>query len=696
MSDRVRSGSDSGMTPPPTKKAARRQPFCLSWLEEPEFSPWLARCEDNEYKAKCLACNKTLRAGKNDLRKHSGTQKHLTRLLNTKIETLEEKCSSSSLLSYAERVKREEIVSVLDIVEHRRSFYSFNHSAEMTNRAECDSNIIKNKKLKRTKIVAILKNVLNKAVVDKVTTILRSIPFSILVDESTDMSGNKNLCILARYMYEGKIQTYLLDYFQLKDGKAEYLYTCFQQIMERYKLPTSNIIGICIDNANVMLDKRNSFVSGLIEDNKNEVAIFPCICNSMNLVASYACECLPKHVAKLLHMLYNYFANSNKKQQGLEELQEIMNMTRQKMREPAKPKWLTLAQSVESVVKQWDTLYEFFAAEISKDVTLCGVHNSVTAIFNHLNCLYTKAYLNFLNYILKLIHQFNTLFQTDEVLIHCFMAECDRFLRVIAFNFMHPQIVDRDDLHLIDPCNVGNLLPIQSITIGHEAKNIIQELRTSGDDDKEIRITEFYQNCQQFYQELFKGVIQRLPYTESFMRKLSFLIPEKALSLNKCDDDIEIIAKKFKSKVNVGDTMTEWRIMTFHFDKELREEMKKLNVCEFWERIKEVEDYAGKQKFNNMYTLAQICLSLPHSNAEIERLFSLVNEVKTKDRNGLKPETVAALTRVRLDLRNTNTTCTNYPITREMLQFDSSIYERNSFSQEISKVIIQDETKNSD
>ncbi|XP_026672447.1 uncharacterized protein LOC113464790, partial [Ceratina calcarata] len=306
------------MTPPPTKKVIRRKSFCPSWLEDPELSPWLAKCEDNPYKSQCIVCKKTLEGGKADLLRHSRTKLHM-RLAQSQVACHAGESSSESVstttTSFVDDVKEAEITCVLGIIEHSRSFHSYNHFTKMMCRAGKDSNILSKMTLKRTKISAIIKNVLNKAVVDKVTAILRVNPFSVLVDESTDVSDNRNLCILARYTYKGTIQTYLLDYFRLKDATADYMYKCFQYTMEKYNLPMTNVVGICTDNASVMLGKHNSFVSRLLEQNKNEVVTLPCICHSMHLVACRACEHLPKDIEDFLHMLYSYFSKSDKRQQ---------------------------------------------------------------------------------------------------------------------------------------------------------------------------------------------------------------------------------------------------------------------------------------------------------------------------------------------------------------------------------------------
>ncbi|XP_076278769.1 uncharacterized protein LOC143208314 isoform X2 [Lasioglossum baleicum] len=66
----------SDMQPPAPKKMCTKK-FVDSWLSDPSFMPWLAKCEGNPYEAKCLVCNKTLQASRYDLSRHSSAKAHL-------------------------------------------------------------------------------------------------------------------------------------------------------------------------------------------------------------------------------------------------------------------------------------------------------------------------------------------------------------------------------------------------------------------------------------------------------------------------------------------------------------------------------------------------------------------------------------------------------------------------------------------
>jgi hypothetical protein len=53
-----------------------RKPFRMEWLDVPEFKDWLSPDPDSPHKARCLACNTILNAGKSELEKHAAGAKH--------------------------------------------------------------------------------------------------------------------------------------------------------------------------------------------------------------------------------------------------------------------------------------------------------------------------------------------------------------------------------------------------------------------------------------------------------------------------------------------------------------------------------------------------------------------------------------------------------------------------------------------
>ena len=83
----------------------------------------------------------------------------------------------------------------------------------------------------------------------------------------------------------------------------------------------------------------------------------------------------------------------------------------------------------------------------------------------------------------------------------------------------------------------------------------------------------------------------------------------------------------------------EWRALLYSRD-QLSPLAGKTPVA-FWSELQQVTDGTGEPKFPVLCQLMCALLTLPHSSACVERVFSQVNMVKTKVTNRLNASTVA-------------------------------------------------------
>lgn len=71
------------------------------------------------------------------------------------------------------------------------------------------------------------------------------------------------------------------------------------------------------------------------------------------------------------------------------------------------------------------------------------------------------------------------------------------------------------------------------------------------------------------------------------------------------------------------------------------------DTTKFWAEVSQYKDAAGNNPFSEISCFAFQLLSLHWSNADVERLFSQMNLVKTKLRNRIQSDTVNAILHVR-------------------------------------------------
>lgn len=119
----------------------------------------------------------------------------------------------------------------------------------------------------------------------------------------------------------------------------------------------------------------------------------------------------------------------------------------------------------------------------------------------------------------------------------------------------------------------------------------------------------------------FEDIVKRLPFDKIFLDSLDFLNPAITLDFDRHrKGHLDSILKKFESKqLDAPAVNNEWRAMTYFCAKETKEELLTLDVAQFWHHISSLRNLSdGCQKFKNISQLAQLCLSLLHSNTDAE------------------------------------------------------------------------------
>lgn len=86
------------------------------------------------------------------------------------------------------------------------------------------------------------------------------------------------------------------------------------------------------------------------------------------------------------------------------------------------------------------------------------------------------------------------------------------------------------------------------------------------------------------------------------------------------------------------------------------------NVIEFWSEVRSYKNSAGINTFKELSDLAISALSLPHSNASVERAFSAMNIVKNKLRNKMDVNTLNSILFIRNYLKIINKNCYSYEL----------------------------------
>uniref|UniRef100_A0A0K8TX93 HAT C-terminal dimerisation domain-containing protein n=1 Tax=Bactrocera latifrons TaxID=174628 RepID=A0A0K8TX93_BACLA len=162
-------------------------------------------------------------------------------------------------------------------------------------------------------------------------------------------------------------------------------------------------------------------------------------------------------------------------------------------------------------------------------------------------------------------------------------------------------------------------------------------------------------DCLQFYIISLEEIQRRLPLGTGIFKEMEFLSPEIAMGVkgNKNDFTFKNICSRFN--VDAYALLPEWRTFEFNFKSDEKDNLLKMGTEEFW--ITKMKNLNDNFLFPTISKLAKFVLTLPHANADSERIFSIVTDVRTKKRNKLSHANLTSICIIRSFLQDENLNC---------------------------------------
>ena len=152
-------------------------------------------------------------------------------------------------------------------------------------------------------------------------------------------------------------------------------------------------------------------------------------------------------------------------------------------------------------------------------------------------------------------------------------------------------------------------------------------------------IAEFNQACLRFYIKLCQNIRSRFDFDNGVLKFIPNFEPEKALS-GTVKSVVPILKLVPTFPCDIETLNFEWRLLA---DMPSLVMYKDMAIEEFWFQISTITNNDEEYLFENISKLAKALLCLPQSSANVERIFSQHNLIKTRLRNKLCTKTAGAL-----------------------------------------------------
>lgn len=624
------------------------QHFRDEWLKNPKYEKWLQTVLGDSSKCMCKYCHAVISAKLSDIERHRNTAKHKT--AEAPFSNQRQRQAIIQFEQSSDDIRETEGGVSLFIAEHC-SLRVVDHLSELCKSRFSDSKSCKNLKLKRSKCSAVVCNVLAPHFTSELKKDIGNVKFSLLIDESNDISVIKLLGIAIRYYSESqkKIVVTFLDLVELVECDANGICDALINSVEKYGLNLQRLMAIGTDNASVMIGVNNGVYTKL-KEKVPHLLLIRCVCHSIQLAVSHAAaECLPRNLDFMIKETYNWFSHSAVRQVKYKDLYSLINegQTPLKLVQLSQTRWLSIESAIVRILQQWVELKTHF--EMARHGERCYTAELLYEMFCDKK---NYVFLVYLKHILGEVQTVNKKFEAE---------------------IQDPTKLLGDLVHLIESLSSKVVIPGRKLKIGDPIEDFLDPNPHLGYEfEKEMRQCKFRDEadirgrCIKFMVVLVKQLNQRLPDNYQVLQSMSYLSASECLKPIK--PDILELAKKF---VNNDDTLTridfQWRKLHTVLWKQ------NSNTLDLWAEISSYRDATGENPFSDISELAMAVLTLPHSNADVERVFSQMNLVKSKLRNRLSIKSLNAILTIKYGLKRCGQCCYEYNLPKEVIKLIGSI-----------------------
>ena len=587
--------------------------------------------------AHCDICNAEFNVrhgGINDVKKHLATTKHQQSLSATESSRNLRGLLRTGQSPIEEAVTRAEVLFAEFISEHNLSFSLSNHFTHLTSSMFPDSKIAKAFSSARTKTTCIVKGALCPHFIQPVVDMCRHNPFSILCDEGND-NEDKNFAILVRLWDENlrKPMTRFLDMPVCNSGTGERLFSLIDESLKNRNIPWSNVVA---------------FESSRVKNAQPKVFSQGCVCHLANLCLLAGVQTLPVDVDDFFVDLYYYFDKSAKRKEEFHEFQLFTGVKEMKIIKHCKTRWLSLEKCVQRVLEQWSALYAYFD-KVSEDD-----HSArVIRLDQHFKSLLTKLVFYFLDFALDSMCKFNAIFQLSLPMLPSLKAEVTRLLKILLGRFLKLDVIkqaeeEKSDFSSIDLSDSSLYLPDNELGIGHKTWGYLSEIE---DDIDQRANKQFFTGVRDFYKAVVSTIIKKFSFNDSVIDDVANLLPENRSKVTGAA--VLRLARRFPAALsedkfdNLEEEVLDYVLASSaempSVNRDDGKPTKSEELCTYWQEIGNMKTLQGENRFPCLVLLAQCLLSLPVSNADTERVFSIVRKIITDYRTEMEQSTLCAL-----------------------------------------------------
>ncbi|XP_055913202.1 uncharacterized protein LOC129946862 [Eupeodes corollae] len=574
----------------------------------------------------CATCNSSFSVaykGKRDLDQHLLTEKHKKNIKSASSCKKVKDFLISRNSKFDDQVSAAEGALAYHTVVHHFGFRSVDCSHKFLKSILPDSKIAQHISSARTKTEAIVINVLAPLSLNCVLDDIKDTKYLSISTDASNHGVQKIFPILLQYFkIDSGVNIKVVDIQAMKDETSDTISNYLLSTLKKLNI-SSKCIAMSGDNCNTNFGgckragKNNVFYKLKMNGLSNLIGI-GCPAHILHNNIQFGFDGLSLDVDSVVMKIYNHFSIYTVRSEKLKSFCESVQIEYKKLLSHSKTRWLSLFPAVERILQMFEGLKTYFLSMDSPPLVLKNFFE------NDIN----EAYLWF----------FHSLMYFYSEQIGALEREKNSILETL------------EKIHTVQKVLKER---ISEKFIPLKVKEIFKKIVANGGNRNEVlnieqNLVEVYARCLKYLQSWCDSLdefncfiwmnFNKVPEWNDIQNSLLYL-GEKGVNINE--------NKLFDQFCN---------LKTF-----LEQEIKNINfinapIHEKW--VNYFEKMCNLELYSELLMIAQFVFAIPAHNANVERIFSLINSQWTEERNRLKIENVKAILFCKHNFKNMS--CTEF------------------------------------
>lgn len=626
---------DSSVDNSSTKR--RTQVFIPKYTEEWPCIKASRRDETLAYCEICVSNFSIKHGGRDDVRRHVAGKKHAELALQaSKTQDLSNFFKKKSSIENNFSTMKAEMSFIDFALEHNIPLAAMDKLTKVVKKSFPDSEIARTFQCGRSKSTALVKEISADAASGLIETMKKS-PFTISTDGSNDIGSLKLFPIVVRTVNPEtrEVRSDVLSVPTLEGpATGENIFRLIEKELVTHNIPWSNCLALGCDNANVMVGRKKGVYAYMLEAHKN-IYLSGCICHLIHISAAHGAACLPINVDQLLIDVFYYLERSSKRSANFKHAQLQQDLKNTKILKHVSTRWLSIGRCLSRLLENWEALLIFFKEE--EKIVIPSNKNKVETLRKTFQSPTNRLYCLFLVEAIKLFEQINVELQTADPSIHLLKGKMERLLQHILLRFVKPCAMISKTPTEVQFQLAYNVKENSELLIGEQAKDFIA--RASEVNLRPEKIKEFFSNVVKFFQAAAQYITQKFPLNEELLRHVQVADPGRQLQSKVAS--LDYLIQRFPALLPTGESLSKLKEQFALFQVTDISSCLDNRVDFTWRNIRDHK--LNGSSFDLLADVMLAILTIPHSSAHCERIFSIVKKNKTEFRSSMKPDTLQAL-----------------------------------------------------